>query len=304
MRCLKNSKLLLVSVLTLLSACGGGGGGAPTVPPPIVPVPPVSPPPPPPPADLSGPWFIQSSAPFTLCGRGLWHNGWATVATQTGDQVSFLNSDGTTFSGTVGNIEVMFSGSFLEPASDSGSLFPPGVIGEALVSNDDLTIGVNEETLFGNVDYLWTYLSGSCAGSSQFMLSRTGQAVDTEPNDDPAIPQSLTIMTNDLGLPATSTAAWVMGSVDLVTDEFDVFEIQIGARSRLEVELSHFDTVTADLDVFVIDAALIGIAISDSGDSFEVFRTDLDPGTYYVIVEAFVTSAPSDYILSVDLNLL
>ena len=169
-----------------------------------------------------------------------------------------------------------------------------------------LTIGGNDATLFGSVDWNWLYTAvngqAMCDGSSLFFLRRDGQEQDVEPNNDTPIAQPINIIANDNGLPPNSTAGWITGSVDLATDEFDVFQFAINARSRLEAELSHFDTATQDLDVYVLDSNLNGLAISETGDSFELLQVDLDPGMYFIIVEAFITTTPSNYILSIDLN--
>lgn len=295
---------LFLVAISLLSACGGSSGGS--SPPPPGPLPPPPPPPPPPPvADLSGTWFVQASGTQGTCGRGFWLDGWATEVTQNADAVDFLNSDGSTFTGTVGSITVAFAGSFLEPANPLLGLVP-GAVGDATITAEQLTIGANEATLFGTIDWAWLFTDATtqatCDGQSNFFLRRDGQEQDTEPNDDTPIAQPINIIANDNGQPQNSTAGWVTGSVDLVTDEFDVFQITINARSSLEVELSHFDTTTEDLDILVADTNLNLLALSDTSDSFEMLDVDLDPGTYFIAVEAFVTTAPANYILSVDLN--
>jgi len=296
---------LIVLAAPFLASCGGSGSSPPPPPPP----PPNGgpPPPPPPPPDLSGTWFMQSSGTVDTCGRGIWLDGWATVVTQNADAAEFLNSDGSTFSGTVGETTLQLSGSFPEPASPFLGL-PAGTVGDATIDMKQLTIDAASDVLFGSMDWQWVYMDPggggqvSCDGSSQFYLRRDGQEQEVEPNDDAPSAQALNIIANDNGVPQNSTAGWVTGSVDLLTDEFDVFQFTIANRSRLEIELSHFDPAAEDLDIAVGDAALNLLAFSDSGDSFEMLEVDLDPGTYYIEIEAFFTAAPATYIMSIDLN--
>ena len=293
----------LFLAIPLLASCGGSGSSSP----PAIIEPPPLPPPPPPPEDISGTWFMQSSGTVDTCGRGIWLDGWATVVTQSGDAADFLNSDGSSFNATAGESTVQVSGSFPEPASEFLGL-PPGTVGTATIDTDQLTLDPVSDILFGSMDWQWVYTdpggggAASCDGSSQFYLRRDGQELDTEPNDDIPVAQAINIIANDNGVPQNSTAGWITGSVDLAADEFDVFQFTITARSRLEVELSHFDTATEDLDILVADSGLNLLAFSDSGDSFEMLEADLDPGTYYIVVEAFFTDAPATYIMSMDLN--
>ena len=295
----------LVLAIPFVASCGGGGGSSP--PPPPVGPPPVVSPPPPPPADISGTWYMQSSGMVATCGRGIWLDGWATEVIQNGDQASFMNSDGSMFTGTVGEMTVQISGSFPEPYENTGMLVPQGTIGDATITDDQLTIDVAAGTIFGSMDWQWIYSDpggggATCDSSSLFFLRRDGQEADTEINDDIPIAQPINIIANDNGLPMNSSAGWVAGSVDFATDEFDVFEFTIAARSRLELELSHFDPTNDDLDIEVYDSLFNSLALSETPDSLEMLEVDLDPGTYYIEVEAFLTPAPANYVLSIDLN--
>jgi len=296
-----NSAGILLSVLLslTLAACGGGGSSAPAAagsPPP--PSPPPPPPPPPAPTSLAGYWYVQSSVDPQLCGQTPFLDAWVADIVQTGGVIDLLTSLEDSFSGTVNGDTVSYTGSHM--IRDPGSVFGSSNVD---INSLTLTLSAGGDTMSGSATWTMNDIgSPNCTGTTEIFASRNSAVSEIEPNNVQANAQMLDIILNDIGVPQLSTVAFVDGSVDLATDEFDAFRIQIGSTATLEIELSHFDTTNEDLDLTLYDANLNAIDFSFFGSNYEYISVDLFPGTYYILVEAFDTPGPADYKMSVDLN--
>jgi len=77
-------------------------------------------------------------------------------------------------------------------------------------------------------------------------------------------------------------------------------------RSRSDdrqIELSHFDPATNDLDLTILNENFDIIAVSDSVDSFEIIEVDLLAGVTYTIgMTPIAVTGVVSYNLSIDMN--
>jgi len=97
--------------------------------------------------------------------------------------------------------------------------------------------------------------------------------------------------------------AFILGSLGAGGDIDDYFKLTSANDAVVQVELSHFDTATTDLDLLLFDEGLTQIAVSSSLDSFELIEAAVLAGqTYYVQVQSRSLPGEVSYNLSFDLN--
>jgi hypothetical protein len=252
---------------------------------------------------MAGYWDFQSSVDLQSCleGESDYLDAWTGEVTQNGNVISILNSMGDVLPGTFNGDMVTFDGSYTARVIDD---FFGMFTGAYNIDTLDLTLSMAGDTMSGSVNWTRDSAAGvsECSGTTQIFASQNSAVVESEPNNQQVNAQLLDIIVNDIGVPQLSTATFVNGSIDLASDEFDAFRLQITADSILEIELSHFDAVNDDLDLTLYDANLNFIDFGLNSSGFEYIAQDLSPGTYYILVEAFATSGPTSYRLSVDLN--
>ncbi|NQV87838.1 MAG: hypothetical protein HQ492_12260 [Woeseiaceae bacterium] len=96
--------------------------------------------------------------------------------------------------------------------------------------------------------------------------------------------------------------AFVTGVV-VTIDDRDYFSVVLAADATVRAELSHFDLLTNDLDLEILDENLVQLAFSNSSDGFETAEAQLQAGdTCYVGVMTSSEPSEASYILSIDVN--
>ncbi len=188
-------------------------------------------------------------------------------------------STGNEFSGTVNGDIVEWTGSFEERGGTT--------------TFTSLSISVSGTSASGNATWTWTDGTDSCNGTMEIAASQDWGVEESLHNTRPS--------TADI-LEVTDDVAFITGTA-LTIDDKDYFSIVLAADATVQVELSHFDLQTSDLDLEILDQDLVQIALSDSVDGFEKVEAQLQAGvTYYIGMLPISTPSPVSYNLSIDVN--
>jgi hypothetical protein len=246
------------------------GPGEPMALPPVVAVPPI---------DVKGTWFARIEKNEVNCGMGESIDGQTIVIDQEEDVIDMLVSTGARFSGTVNGDIIEWAGNYDERGGTSN------------LSN--ATVVISADAGSGNADFSWSNGTDSCNGTMAIAFAKDLAVADSGSNSWPSIADPIAV---------ENGVAYVHGSLGLDGDSDDFFVISLTEDGTLEVELSHFDTTTTDLDLTLLDAELNEVALSVSTDQFEVVEAALGAGDYYIQVEAMTIAGEQEYYLSVDLN--
>jgi len=245
----------------------------------------LSPPPPPPPpapvaaADVGGAWFTRIANNAVNCGLGEFIDAQALVITQDENDITLLTSTGVTFVGTVNGDIVEWTGDFDERGGTT--------------TFTSLSITVSGTAASGNAAWTWTDGTDSCNGTMEITASQDWSAADGGSNSLPNIADSFVF---------TDGVAFFTGIANSVND-IDYFAFVLAADATVQVELSHFDPLTNDLALEILDENLNQVVFSDSVDGFEKVEAQLLAGvTYYIGM--LPVSAPGEvsYLISVDMN--
>lgn len=245
-----------------------------------------APPPPPPPSavspvDVAGTWFSRTVNNAVNCDVGEFIDAQALVITQDDSAITLLTSTGNTFSGTVNGDIVEWTGSFQERGGTT--------------TFTSLSITVSGSSASGNADWTWTDGTDSCNGTMAITASRDWGVEETLRNTFPRIADPVEI---------TDGVAFVTGAaqIQLVTDN-DYFSFVIATDATVQAELSHFDFLTNNFDLEILDENLNQVALSNSIDGFEKAEAQFQAGdTFYIGVLPISAPSAASYILSIDVN--
>ena len=213
------------------------------------------------------------------CDAGEYIDAQALVITQADSDITLLTSTGNTFSGTVNGDIVEWTGSFEERAGTT--------------TFTSLSLTVSGSSASGNADWTWTDGTDSCNGTMQITASRDWGVEETDSNSLPRLADPLEI---------TDGVAFVTGTALSIRDK-DYFAFVIATDVTVQAELSHFDLLTNNLDLEILDENLIQVAISNSIDGFEKAEAQFQAGdTFYIGVLPISEPSAASYILSIDVN--
>lgn len=285
--------VLLVFILSMpILGCSNGNGGnisnpppatgtpPPVTPPPVTP-PPVTPPPAVTPVEVSGTWFSRTANNAVNCDAGEYIDAQALVVTQDDTAIDLLTSTGDVFSGTVNGDIVEWTGSFEERG------------GTTTFTSLSLTVSGNSAS--GNADWTWTDGTDSCNGTMDITASRDWGVEESQRNSNPSIADPLVF---------TDGVAFITGAavIQSVTDN-DYFKIVLAADATVQAELSHFDLLTSNFDLEILDENLDQVVLSNSVDGFEKAAAQFQAGdTLYIGVLPISQAGEEPYLLSIDLN--
>ncbi len=88
----------------------------------------------------------------------------------------------------------------------------------------------------------------------------------------------------------------------LIADN-DYFTFVIATDATVQVELSHFDLLTENLDLEILDEDLNQVTLSNSNDGFEKAEAQFQAGDIlYIGVLPISDAGAAAYILSIDVN--
>ena len=102
----------------------------------------------------------------------------------------------------------------------------------------------------------------------------------------------------------TDGVAFVTGAglIQLIPDN-DYFSFVIATDATVQAELSHFDFLTDNFDLEILDENLNQVALSNSIDGFEKAEAQFQAGdTLYIGVLPISEPSDASYILSIDVN--
>lgn len=277
--------LLLLSLLLAMPLFGCSSDATPqivladlmTSPPPST----SPPPPPPPPAadDVSGNWFLRIANNAVNCDLGEIIDAQALFITQDANAVSILNSTGNTLTGTI-------NGDLLEL---TGEVDERG----GTTTFDSVSITFSADTGAGNATWTWTDGTDSCNGTMDITLAKDWGVADGVKNSRPGIADPIVF---------TDSVAFVAGTISKLTDE-DYFSFELDADAIVQIELSHFDLQTTNLNLVLLDSGRNQIAVSESVDGFEKIELPLlKSRIYFIGVLPTSVDAIGTYNLSIDVN--
>ncbi|MGI9221644.1 MAG: hypothetical protein ACR2QS_11490 [Woeseiaceae bacterium] len=213
------------------------------------------------------------------CGVGEFIDAQTLVITQDASDISLLASTGDTFAGTVNGDIVEWTGSYEERG------------GTTTYTSLSVTVSGNSAT--GNADWTWTDGTDSCNGTMDISANRDWAVEESLSNSFPRLADPLEI---------TDSVAFVIGSALTITDE-DYFLFVSAADATVQVELSHFDPLTNNFDLEILDEDLNQVAFSNSIDGFEKAEAPFLTGdTFYVVVIPVSGEDGASYFLSIDVN--
>ena len=215
------------------------------------------------------------------CDVGEFIDAQALAITQDDSAITLLTSTGNTFSGTVNGDIVEWTGSFEERGGTT--------------TFTSLSVTVSGSSASGNADWTWTDGTDSCNGTMEITASRDWSVEETQRNSFPRIADPVEI---------TDGVAFVTGAglIQLIPDN-DYFSFVIATDATVQAELSHFDLLTNNFDLEILDENLNQVALSNSIDGFEKAEAQFQAGdTLYIGVLPISEPSAASYILSIDVN--
>ena len=231
------------------------------------------------PMDVKGTWFTRIEKNEVNCGMGESVDGQTIVITQDEADIEMLVSTGDRFAGTVNGDIIEWAGNYDERGGTS--------------SLSNATVIVSADIGSGNADFSWSNGTDSCNGTMAIEFAKGLAVPESDRNSRPEIADPIVI--ND-------GVAYVEGTLGVGKDRDDYFILSLAEDGLIEVELSHFDTATTDLDLILFDAELNEVAMSVTTDQFEIVDAALAAGDYYVKVESVSIDGVQSYYLSIDFN--
>ena len=273
--------VLLVSALPLFG-CSSDNSFPRTV---VAQAPPPPPPPPPAPApppaadDVAGTWFTRIANNAVNCGLGEIVDAQALVITQDANDITVLTSAGVEFTGTVAGDLVEWTGDIDERGGTT--------------TFTSLSLTASGTTAAGNAAWTWTDGTDSCNGTMDITAQQDWGVADSGNNSRPWIADPFTFTDNVAFFAGTATAL----------GDLDYFSFTLAADATVQIELSHFDPATNDLDLQILNENFDIMQVSNSVDSFEIIEIDLLAGVTYTIgMTPITTTGVVSYNLSVDMN--
>jgi hypothetical protein len=280
-----SKRLLLVLLVSALPLFGCGSDNAPQ---PVLvarpPAPPTTPPPttPPPPLaadDVAGTWFTRIANNAVNCGLGEIVDAQALVITQDANDISVLTSTGVEFAGTVIGDLVEWTGDIDERGGTT--------------TFTSLSLTALGTTAAGNAAWTWTDGTDSCNGTMEITAQQDWGVADGDRNSGPSLADPFAF---------TDNVAFFAGTVSSAVD-LDFFSFTLAADATVQIELSHFDPATNDLDLQILNENFDIMQVSNSIDGFEIIEIDLLAGVTYTIgMTPVTTTGVVSYSLSVDMN--
>ena len=232
------------------------------------------------PADVAGTWYSRVEKNAVNCGAGETVDAQVFVITQDETDISLLTSTGDLFAGTVNGDIVEWAGDYPERGGTS-----------TLTS---ATLVFSAESGAGNAAWTWSDGTDSCNGTMAINVEKDAAVTESYANSRPDIADSIDLVDN---------VAFIQGSLGVGGDIDDFFKLTATNDAVVQMELSHFDTATTDLDLLLFDQSLNQIAVSSSIDSFEMLEAAVLAGqTYYVQVASRSLPGEVSYNLSIDQN--
>jgi hypothetical protein len=205
---------------------------------------------------VSGTWFSRTANNAVNCDAGEYIDAQALVVTQDDTAIDLLTSSGDVFSGTVNGDIVEWTGSFEERG------------GTTTFTSLSLTVSGNSAS--GNADWTWTDGTDSCNGTMDITASRDWGVEESQRNSNPGIADPLVF---------TDGVAFITGAavIQSVTDN-DYFKIVLATDATVQAELSHFDLLTSNFDLEILDENFNQVALSNSIDGFEKAAAQFQAG--------------------------
>ena len=238
-----------------------------------------SPPPAVAPMNVAGTWYSKTEVNAVNCGMGETVDAKTVVITQNSADIEMSMSSGDVFSGTVNGDIVEWAGSYTERGGTS--------------DYTSTSVIFSADTGAGDAAWTWSNGTDSCNGTMAIDMAKDRVVSESLSNSWPAI-ADLVVFEDGV--------AFITGSLGAGGDEDDFFLVSLTEDSDLQVELSHFDTDNADLDLILIDADLTEVAMSVSTDQYEMVEASLTAGDYYIHVDPAAITGEQVYNLSIDLN--
>jgi hypothetical protein len=232
------------------------------------------------PADVAGTWYTRIENNAVNCGAGETIDGQVISITQDSADITMLTSKGDTFVGTVNGDIVEWTGSYSERGGTSDFTAA--------------TLVFSADSGAGNAAWTWSDGTDSCNGTMAISAVKDAAVGESFANSRPDIADTLDFI---------DSVAFIYGSLGVGMDVNDFFKFTATNDGVVQVELSHFDTVSTDLDLQVLDEGLNEVAMSASADSFEMVEFSVQAGsTYYIGVESRILPGAISYNLTVDVN--
>lgn len=232
------------------------------------------------PVDFAGYWYSRTDNNLVNCGLDVVVDAQTTFVTQTGNDITLLTSTGAMLTGTV-------SGDIIEWTGDVETRG-----GTASFTSATLTVSLDSAS--GNAAWTWTDGTDSCNGTMDIVSNRDAVTDEISPNSGPHIAHAFDFVDG---------VAFFVGSVHETADDKDYYSFVAAMDGILQVELSHFDLASSDLDLEILDENSNLIAMSNTSDEFELAEAPVVAGmTYFIGVLATATVDVETYQLSVDVN--
>lgn len=232
------------------------------------------------PEDISGTWYSRTQKNAVNCGMGESVDAQVIVIDQHVEDITMLMSSGDTYIGSVNGDILEFAGSYFERGGTANFT--------------SATLVFSADSGAGNAAWTWTNGTDSCNGTMAIDVGKGMAIQESGSNSHPDVAMQFDFVAN---------VAFFDGTVGHGLDRDDYFSFVAAADGSVQAELSHFDTSSSDLDLFLYDEDLNELAASLSVDSFEMVESPVVAGsTYYLKVETASISGEQPYNLSVDFN--
>jgi hypothetical protein len=213
------------------------------------------------------------------CGLGEIIDASALVITQDANDITVLTSTGNSFTGTVLGDLVEWSGEFDERGGTT--------------TFTSLSLTAAGTTATGNAAWTWTDGTDSCNGTMDITAAQDWGVADGDRNSGPSLADPFAF---------TDNVAFFAGTVT-APDDLDYFSFTLAADATVQIELSHFDPATNDLDLQILNENFDIMQVSNSVDGFEIIEIDLLAGVTYTICMTPITiTGVVAYNLSIDMN--
>lgn len=231
------------------------------------------------PMDVAGVWYSRTTNNAVNCGIGEYVDAKTIVINQDRFDVSMLNSAGDRFVGKMNGDILEWSGSFPER--------------NGMTDFTSTMLIFSAESGAGDASWNWSNGADSCNGTMAISFAKNVIA-ESSSNSWPDIADSFLFVDN---------VAYFTGSIGAGGDTYDYFSFTAENDAILQVELSHFDTQSSNLDLMILDETLQEIGRSDSIDNYERVDVPVIAGSkYYVEVAATALTSEVSYHIAMDLN--
>lgn len=232
------------------------------------------------PEDVSGTWYSRMEKNAVNCGMGEIIDAQTIVISQDSEDITMLVSSGDLYVGSVNGDIVEWAGSYFERG------------GTANFTSATLVFSADSGS--GNAAWTWTNGTDSCNGTMALDVAKGMAQQESGSNSHPDVATPFDFVDN---------VAFFEGTLGNGLDRDDYFAFVAPADGSVQAELSHFDTSSSDIDLYLFDENMNELSASLSVDSFERVEASVTAGTtYYIKAETASISGPESYYLSVDFN--